>query len=106
MMKSVFAAFVLVFATSAYAADTYKIDTKASTVTWKAAHKVGAVHDGGIAVKEGSVQVDKGQVSSGTITVDMTTITNNDLKDSPDYQKKLVGHLASGDFFNLSLIHI
>jgi polyisoprenoid-binding protein YceI len=32
----------------------------------------------------------------------MATITNEDLKDSPDYQKKLVGHLSSDDFFGVA----
>jgi polyisoprenoid-binding protein YceI len=32
----------------------------------------------------------------------MQSITNEDLKDSPDYQKKLVGHLSSGDFFDVA----
>lgn len=32
----------------------------------------------------------------------MNTITNEDLKEKPDYQKKLVSHLSSEDFFNVT----
>ncbi len=103
MMKSLFAALVLVAATTAHAADTYKIDTKASTVSWTGFHKVGSPHHGKIALKDGEVQVDKkGQPTSGSFTIDMGTISNEDLKDSAEYQKKLVGHLSSADFFDVA----
>lgn len=102
MIKSVFAALVLVAASAAHA-DVYKLDTKASIVGWSASHKVGATHTGKIAVKDGEVQTDaKGVISGGTVNIDMTTISDEDLKSSPDYQKKLVGHLSSDDFFKVS----
>ncbi|WII71369.1 YceI family protein [Bdellovibrio sp. 22V] len=103
MMKSVLAALVVLFGVHAFAADVYKVDAKASTVAWKGMKKMGSSHNGGIAVKEGQVQVDKkGQITGGLITIDMASITNNDLKDSPDYQKKLIGHLSNEDFFNVT----
>ncbi|NBW82737.1 YceI family protein, partial [bacterium] len=39
---------------------------------------------------------------SGNVVIDMSTISNEDLKPSPDYQKKLVGHLSSADFFDVA----
>ncbi|AFY01658.1 YceI family protein [Bdellovibrio bacteriovorus] len=99
MFKTVLAAFVLVVAAHAQAADVYKIDTKASSVAWKGTKKVGESHNGGISVKEGEVTVDKGQLTGGNVVVDMTTITNADVKDA-GYNKKLVGHLSTEDFFN------
>lgn len=100
MLKTVFAALVFMVAAHAQAAEVYKIDTKASTVVWKGTKKVGSFHEGGIAVKEGDVTLDKkGQISAGNVVIDMTTITNTDLKDA-DYNKKLVGHLSNEDFFN------
>lgn len=103
MMKFVMGALVLVAAVSVQAADVYKIDTKASSVAWKGTKKMGSAHHGGISVKEGDVTFDKkGQLASGNIVVDMTTVTNEDLKDSPEYQKKLVGHLSNEDFFNVT----
>ncbi len=37
---------------------------------------------------------------AGNFVVDMTSITNNDLKDE-GYNQKLVGHLKSDDFFGV-----
>lgn len=99
MLKGLFAAFVIMMSFHAQAAEVYKIDTKSSTVTWKGTKKVGSFHVGGISVKEGDVSVDKGQLTGGNVVIDMTTITNEDVKD-PEYNKKLVGHLSTEDFFN------
>lgn len=107
MIKLLFAALALV-ASTAHAADTsktetYKIDTKASSVGWKGFKKAGSSHHGAIAIKDGEVLVDKkGQLTSGVFNVDMATISNEDLKDSAEYQKKLVGHLSSADFFDVT----
>jgi len=101
MLKSMFATLLFLTAVSASAADVYKIDAKESSVTWKGSKKMGSFHTGGIAVKEGQIEVDKkNQITKGNVSIDMATISNEDLKSSPDYQKKLVGHLSSDDFFN------
>ncbi|WP_413288672.1 YceI family protein [Bdellovibrio sp. HCB337] len=103
MLKSIFATMILLVATSVHAADVYKIDAKESSVSWKGAKKMGSSHNGGISVKEGQVQVDKkGLITSGNIAIDMATITNEDLKGSPEFQKKLLGHLSNEDFFNVT----
>ncbi|QLY24743.1 YceI family protein [Bdellovibrio sp. KM01] len=114
MMKTFVTAMILVFAVSGAQAkskgkaakadatktEAYKIDTKESTVAWKGTKKAGSSHNGHISVKDGEVQVDsKGQITTGQVNIDMTTITNEDLKDA-EYNKKLVGHLASNDFFD------
>lgn len=100
MFKTVFAALMMVAAVQVQAAEVYKIDTKASTVAWKGTKKMGDAHVGGISVKEGEVTVNKGQLTAGSVVVDMTTITNSDVKD-PGYNKKLVDHLSTEDFFNV-----
>lgn len=101
MLKPILATLVLLATVSVHAADVYKINAKDSSVTWKGTKKMGSFHTGGISVKEGQVEVDKkNKVTSGSVSIDMATITNEDLKGSPDYQKKLVGHLSSEDFFN------
>lgn len=93
----------LVFSIPALASNVLKIDSSASSVGWKGSKKVGSSHHGSIALKEGSVTLDKkGTLTAGNFIVDMKTIANEDLKDSPDYQKKLVGHLSSPDFFDVS----
>ncbi|WP_347356416.1 YceI family protein [Bdellovibrio sp.] len=99
MFKTVFAALIMVAAVQVQAAEVYKIDTKASSVAWKGTKKMGDAHNGGISVKEGAVTVEKGQLTAGNVVVDMTTITNADVKDA-GYNKKLVGHLSTEDFFN------
>ncbi|MFM6927293.1 MAG: YceI family protein [Bdellovibrio sp.] len=102
-MRTIFAALVLVFASVAGAADVYKIDAQASSVAWKGIKKTGSSHHGLIAVKDGEIQVDKkGTVTGGQINIDMAKISNEDLKDNPEYQKKLVGHLSNDDFFNVT----
>jgi polyisoprenoid-binding protein YceI len=102
-MKSIFAMLVLLVATTSFAADVYKIDTKESSVGWKGFKKMGSTHNGGISVKDGEVQADKkGQITGGNISIDMATITNEDLKGSPEFHKKLLTHLSSDDFFNIA----
>lgn len=100
MVKSLIAALALFIAAQAQA-EVYKIDTSASKVTWKGTKKVGSFHEGGIALQNGEVTMEKGQMKSGNFTFDMKTITNTDLTDA-DYNKKLVGHLSSEDFFNVA----
>lgn len=100
-MKSSILAMILVIGGAA-SADVYKIDTSASRVAWKAGKKIGSFHNGDIKVKGGDVEVDpKGLVKSVNVVVDMKTIANEDLKDKPSMQSKLVGHLSSDDFFKV-----
>jgi polyisoprenoid-binding protein YceI len=100
MKTSIFAILALIGATAS--AEVYKIDTTASSVQWKAGKKIGSFHDGDVKVKDGKVETDaKGQIKSATVVVDMKTIGNSDMKDKPDMQKKLVGHLSSDDFFKV-----
>ena len=98
----VLAAVLTVFAAQAHA-DTYKVDAASSTVTWKATKKVKGGHNGTVAVKEGTVEVDKkNEVTAATVVADMTKIENLDMASSPDDAKKLVGHLSSPDFFDVA----
>lgn len=98
-MKKSLLALVIAFSSASFA-DTYKIDTAASQIGWKAGKKIGSFHNGDIKVKSGTVETDKkGAVKAATVIVDMKTIGNEDLKENPDMHKKLVGHLSSDDFF-------
>lgn len=99
-MKKTLLTTLALFSTLAIA-DTYKVDTAASRVEWKAGKKIGSFHNGDIKVKGGTVEVDaKSLVKSAEVTVDMKTIADEDLKDAA-YNKKLVGHLSSDDFFKV-----
>lgn len=103
-MKSILLILSFVFAFSVNAqvektevASTKKVDTESSTVGWKG-HKVTGTHEGTINVSEGSLTYDKdGMLNGGSILIDMTSITCTDLEG--EYAGKLVGHLASPDFF-------
>jgi len=68
-------------------------------ITWKG-EKIAGSHEGTISLKSGDLIFDKsGNLTGGEFTIDMTTMTNTDLKG--DYSKQLVGHLSSADFFNV-----
>jgi polyisoprenoid-binding protein YceI len=100
-MKTAFMVLATLVVSTA-SADVYKIDTNASKVEWLASKKIGSSHNGEIKIKSGEVKTDKkGTIESASVVVDMKTISNIDLKDSPEYQTKLVGHLSSDDFFKV-----
>lgn len=100
-MKTIILITAALFSINVFA-DTYKIDTAVSSVEWRAGKKIGSYHNGKIQIKSGEVQVDKkSDLTAAQVVIDMKTISNDDLKDSPENQKKLVGHLSSDDFFNV-----
>ena len=72
-----------------------KINTKISNVDW-IGKKVTGQHNGSIKIKEGMLKLHDGHVSGGTIVIDMTSITNEDLKDK-GYNKKLIEISVDGD---------
>lgn len=80
-------------------AQTIKIDTEKSTITWTG-KKIGGQHTGFIKFKNGSLELSDGHIIGGTLIVDMATITNTDLTNT-EYNKKLVNHLMSEDFFGV-----
>jgi polyisoprenoid-binding protein YceI len=71
-----------------------------STVKWTG-KKLTGEHFGKIKISEGSLFVDGDQLSGGSFTIDMNTITVEDLTDV-EYNKKLTDHLFSEDFFNVA----
>jgi polyisoprenoid-binding protein YceI len=75
------------------------VDANKSNIEWLG-KKIGGQHNGTIQLKSGELEVKSDKIVSGSFTVDMTTITNTDLKD-PGYNQKLVGHLKSDDFFGV-----
>ena len=77
----------------------FEIDTKASKITWNA-KKVTGEHSGNVSLNGGNVWVEKNAVVGANINIDMNTITCTDLTDA-EWNKKLVGHLKSDDFFSV-----
>lgn len=75
------------------------VDTKKSEIKW-IGKKIGGQHTGFIQLKSGEFELKNDVIISGNFVVDMTSITNTDLKDAA-YNEKLVGHLKSDDFFGV-----
>lgn len=84
---------------STMAPDTYMVDVKKSTIDW-ACKGVGKEHVGTINFSNGSMVVDTKQIKSGFFYVDVRTMKNLDVKDE-GFNKQLVDHLKSPDFFNV-----
>lgn len=77
----------------------YKVDNDLSSLEW-IGKKVSGAHNGSIKLKDGEILVENGMISTGTITIDMQTITVEDIKDA-ETNAKLKGHLMSPDFFGV-----
>lgn len=74
----------------------YSVDNAASKVMWKG-FGVGHTHNGTIAMKEGSVNIENGNITSGKFVFDMKAIN---VQDSLPAEKRdyLTGHLTKGFF--------
>lgn len=97
-VKILLGALVSVLAISANAA-TVKLDPASSSLAWTG-KKVTGQHHGSIHLKSGEVTIDHGVVKGGNFVIDMDTIVDHDLTDAT-YNKKLIGHLKSEDFFDV-----
>lgn len=96
-IKNYFGIAFLAIGLSAFAQD-FSVDTKNSTLKWTG-KKVAGQHNGSIEIKSGSLKIEKNAIVSGEFTIDMTSITNEDLEG--EWNQKLVGHLKSDDFFGV-----
>lgn len=90
--------FAAVIAVQAMATE-YKVDPSESTVKWSG-KKVTGEHYGKVEVEKGALQVDDNKVKSGTVVMNMTSITVEDLTNE-SMNSKLTGHLKSDDFFSV-----
>jgi polyisoprenoid-binding protein YceI len=84
--------------TTAAKEETFKMDTKASTVDWTA-EKVTGKHNGTVPFSTGEIKVAKDMLSGGSFDVDMTGIKVTDLEG--EWATKLEGHLKADDFFGV-----
>ena len=71
-----------------------------STIEWKGSKVIGGEHKGTLEIKDSQLIVNNKNSINGKIIVDMTTIKNTDLTDK-EWNKKLVEHLKSSDFFDI-----
>lgn len=72
------------------------IDTKESVVTWKGANSFGS-HEGDVYISKGELMIENGQLTGGTVEIDMNTIGEKTFGSSSG----LVKHLKSPDFFDV-----
>lgn len=79
---------------------TTAINTEKSTIDW-IGKKVLGQHNGKVNIQSGSIFTKDNVLTGGSFVIDMKSITSEDLKDA-DYNKKLIGHLNSADFFNVA----
>lgn len=98
MLQSILLSLTVLFSSGDGTKATYTVDTDASKVEWLG-EKVTGEHNGTVSLKEGNFTFEDGKLTGGTFTVDMTTITCEDL--SGEYKGKLEGHLKSDDFFGV-----
>ncbi len=80
----------------------YSIDTSTSHVTYIGS-KVGGKHNGTIPVSGGTISTEDGSIVAGKITIDMTSIDNEDLEGvEGDYgEEGFLKHLRSPEFFDV-----
>lgn len=81
---------------------TYAVSTEGDEIHW-IGFKTYAdrVHNGAVQVSDGQFKVENGELVGGNFTIDLTSITNEDLPEEGDYNKdRLIGHLQSEDFFH------
>jgi polyisoprenoid-binding protein YceI len=86
------------FSLSSWAMD---VDLSKSKITWTGSKVVGSSHTGNIKITKAEIETKDQVPSEAKVVIDMTSITNSDLKDKK-WNKKLVDHLKSKDFFNVS----
>jgi polyisoprenoid-binding protein YceI len=75
------------------------LNKSASSIAWLA-KKVTGEHNGTVGISAGALNVDGNKLIGGNFTIDLKTIKDLDLTD-PAYNQKLIGHLSSGDFFEV-----
>lgn len=78
----------------------FKVIPSESSVKWTG-KKVTGEHTGNVAVKEGTLTFGSMELKGGSFVIDMKSITCTDLTDK-EWNKKLVDHLNSDDFFSVS----
>ena len=94
----IFAITASLYAEGNKAKDTYKVDAEKSTVKWTAKSAKGG-HFGKVQAASGNFQFDGKSITAGTIVINMTSISVDDIED-PGRKERLANHLKNDDFFS------
>ena len=95
-LNAAFLAFSLMFSMSLAAQST--LNTLESSLKWEGKKITGSGHNGSLTFLDSEVKLENGSIMSGVFTVDMTTLTCDDLT-ADQGKANLEGHLKSDDFF-------
>lgn len=80
----------------------YAVDPSQSTVTWKGTKPTGDSHTGTVAVKQGKLAMTDGIITAGSFVLDITSLNVTDEGMDEESKAKLIGHLTTKDFFQVS----
>ena len=75
------------------------INKSASSIGWLA-KKVTGEHNGTVGISAGALNVDGNKLVGGNFTIDLKSIKDLDITDA-NYNQKFIGHITSGDFFEV-----
>lgn len=89
---------ILSFSTKPHIANVM-VNTQNSTIKWTGS-KLSSSHDGNINIQKGVLMIDHGTLVGGQFSINMNSITCNDIK-SVDKNEYFVSHLKNEDFFNV-----
>ena len=97
-IKLFLATLITIFFSTTLFAEKLNLDLEKSQISW-VGKKVVDKHDGTLAIKSGFVEVEDDKIIGGEFVLDLANgIVCKDIE-SPTYNKKLVDHLKSEDFF-------
>ena len=99
-MKAFLLSSLVLFNTSAFSQQ-HVFSSSDSKITWEGTKVIGGGHQGTLDMKTGFIEFKDKKPVKAQVIVNMLSIKNTDLED-PKWNKKLVGHLNSDDFFSTS----
>ncbi|QVY64029.1 YceI family protein [Polaribacter sp. Q13] len=85
-------------------AELNNVDTSVSVLNWEGT-KPGGAHNGTVALKSGGLLIEDGKLTNGEFVIDMSSVTNVDMKGA-EGAGKIEGHLKSADFFDVAVYPI
>tara|TARA_Y100001970_G_C14175403_1_gene826670 strand:+ start:96 stop:698 length:603 start_codon:yes stop_codon:yes gene_type:complete len=91
--------FILFYLSLIFPSNSYSLDNESTSLEWVGS-KITGSHNGNVQFSYGEIILDDKTILSGKLSVDMSTIDNQDISDLK-YRGYLVNHLKSEDFFSV-----